>query len=382
MKIEIFYMRFWLSVVTLVGTIVGVGIFGLPAVIAEAGWGKMTVVVLIGVPVVMLTHMSYAHVVLLTLTRRRLAGYAREWLGKGAERLALLSQLLGLVGSSLAYLLVGGIFLTQLIRQFTFIPDGVGIAIYFIAGAVIVWRGVRSIAETELIMVAIMLGAIVVLGFIASPQWEWARLVSVDGSGGPWRAYGVLLFSLWGMAVIPEAAELVPRRQIGKVVVVSVLISFFASAFFVLVVMGVANSQASEDALTSLVATMGMPAQIFGYAFGVLATFTSYLTLSRTTVDMLQMDLHQRFFPSFIVAMVMPLLLLMAGVHDFVTVIAVTGAVSLGLEGVLSLLIERKAVAAHPYWKVFHIPSWVRSITVVLLAAGIFIELLATFGVI
>jgi len=37
-------MRFLLAVATLVGTIIGVGIFGLPAVTAEAGWWPIVIV--------------------------------------------------------------------------------------------------------------------------------------------------------------------------------------------------------------------------------------------------------------------------------------------------------------------------------------------------
>jgi len=97
-------------------------------------------------------------------------------------------------------------------------------------------------------------------------------------------------------------------------------------------------------------------------------------------VDMLQLDLNMSFLPSFALALFVPLMLLAAGVHDFVTVIAVTGAVSLGFEGALALMMEKRAVAAHPRGKIVHIPPLVRTATVTLLIAGIAIELLATFG--
>jgi len=50
-------------------------------------------------------------------------------------------------------------------------------------------------------------------------------------------AYGVWLFALWGMSVIPEAAEIAPRRKLGEAVVVSILVSFLASVLFILIVL-------------------------------------------------------------------------------------------------------------------------------------------------
>ncbi|MEW6611017.1 MAG: aromatic amino acid transport family protein [Patescibacteria group bacterium] len=373
-------MRSLLSIATLVGTIMGVGMFGLPAVTAEAGWFYFVIIVLIVVPVVVFTHLAYAHVVVLTASRARLPGYASIWLGRTAKHVAFASQALGLIGSSLAYLMIGGSFLTKLLSSLLPTPSWVGVALFFVVGAVLVWRGVKSIAGAELAMVGMMLFAIIVLGVAAFPSWQSANLAVIPLSGAPWRAYGVLLFSLWGMAVIPEVAEVSSRRGLGEVVVSGVIFSFFASAVFVFIALGVSDGAISSDALTSLSMYLGKGVKLFGYGFGVLATFTSYLTLSRVTVDMLRYDFHIKALVSFLSAMVIPLILLLLGLNDFITVLAFTGAVSLGIEGVLAMMIEERAVRARPHRKVLHIPSLVRSLVILLLCVGISLELLATIG--
>ncbi len=372
-------MRFLLSIATLVGTIVGVGMFGLPAVTAEAGWLSIAVIALIVLPVVVLTHLAYAHVVVLTSSRARLPGYAGLWLGRSAKRVAFVSQALGLVGSSLAYLMVGGSFLTQFISSVLPIPLWGGVAIFFLAGAVLVWRGVKSIARVELVMVGIMLLAIVVLGIAALPSFKSANLAAIPFSGMPWRAYGVLIFSLWGMSVIPEVAEVSSRRKLGEVVACGVILSFLASALFVLIALGVSDGAISADALSSLSMHLGKGVRLFG--FGVLATFTSYLTLTRVTVDMLRYDFRIGAVASFVSATMIPLILLLMGFNDFIAVLAITGAVSLGLEGILVMMIEERAVRMRPQQKMFHMPPFVRNAVMVLLCIGISLEFLATVGV-
>ncbi|MFA4873291.1 MAG: aromatic amino acid transport family protein [Patescibacteria group bacterium] len=374
-------MRFLLSVATLVGTIVGVGMFGLPAVTAEAGWLSIAVIALIVLPLVVITHLAYAHVVVLTSSRARLPGYAGLWLGKPAKYVAFVSQALGLVGSSLAYLMVGGSFLAQFISSVLPIPFWAGVAIFFLAGAVLVWRGTKSIARAELVMVGIMLCAIVVLGIAALPSFRSANLAAIPFTGAPWRAYGVLIFSLWGMSVIPEVAEVSSRRNLGEVVAGGVILSFLASALFVLIALGVSDGAISADALSSLSMHLGKGVRLFGFGFGVLATFTSYLTLTRVTVDMLRYDFRIGTVVSFISATVIPLILLLMGFNDFITVLAITGAVSLGIEGILVMMIEEHAVRERPQQKIFHMPSFVRNTVILLLCIGISLELLATIGV-
>jgi len=80
--------RFLLAVATLVGTILGVGMFGLPFVVIEAGWRGTLVIGVLVFAVVLICHLAYAHVVALTASRARLPGYAGLWLGPWGKRLA------------------------------------------------------------------------------------------------------------------------------------------------------------------------------------------------------------------------------------------------------------------------------------------------------
>jgi len=373
-------MRFWLSTATIVGTIIGVGIFSLPAVAVEAGWMGMVVVSLLVLTVVILTHIAYAHVVVLTKTKARLPGYAAIWLGASGKRWAFVSQAIGLAGSTLVYVLLGGFFLSQLLNFLTPTPAIAGMALFVFAGAVLVWRGTKAIAEIEMIIVIIMVACIVLLALVSYPFMSGAHFASITMQGQPWRFYGVLMFALWGMSVIPQAAEMVDRRKVGAMVALSVVISFAITLFFVFIVLGVDGRDASRDALTGLTEHFGSWVRVLGYSFGVCATFTSYISLTRTTMDMLHYDLRVSQRLAFALAVGVPWLCILFGLNDFVTVMAITGAVSLGIEGSLAMLIEHHASSARADLKIFHIPHWLRISVVLFLSLGISIEILSVLG--
>ncbi len=373
-------MRFLFSTATIVGTIIGVGIFSLPAVAVEAGWVGVVVVSFLVLAVVILTHIAYAHVVVLTNTKARLPGYAAIWLGVSGTRWAFASQIIGLAGSTLSYVLLGGFFLSQLISSLIPISSLVGMALFALAGAVLVWRGTKAIAEIETVIVTVMVACIALLAIASSSLISGDHFSSIAIHGQPWRFYGVLMFALWGMSVIPQAAEMVDRRKVGVMVALSVVISFVITLFFVFIVLGVDGRDATRDALTGLTEHFGGWVRVLGYSFGVCATFTSYISLTRTTMDMLNYDLRVSQGLAFTLAVGVPLLCILFGLNDFVTVMAVTGAVSLGIEGSLAMLIEHRASSARAHLKIFHIPHWLRISVVLFLSLGISIEILSVLG--
>ena len=77
----------------IIGTIVGVGIFGLPYAIAKVGF-------LVGIPLLVLLsgamlclHYLYGEIVLRTKRKQRLVGYAKKYLGNKGKSIATLSAI-------------------------------------------------------------------------------------------------------------------------------------------------------------------------------------------------------------------------------------------------------------------------------------------------
>ena len=100
-----------LGFATLVGTIIGAGIFGLPYAISQSGilLGILYFLLLGGV--VMLLHLFFGEFSLRTKAKHRLIGYAEIYLGAWGRRFAVFAIMFSNVGALLAYILIGGLFL-------------------------------------------------------------------------------------------------------------------------------------------------------------------------------------------------------------------------------------------------------------------------------
>ena len=100
-----------LAGLTLTGAIIGVGIFGVPYVMARSG-------VLVGLgyfavlgAVILLVHLFYADVAMAAKERLRIVGFTRRFLGERWRHLAVAAEIFGLYGGQIAYIIIGGEFL-------------------------------------------------------------------------------------------------------------------------------------------------------------------------------------------------------------------------------------------------------------------------------
>src|SRR4030042_6630003 len=137
------------SLAILSGTMIGAGFFSLPYITLRVGlWAIIGYFLFLG-GLIVLIHLFFAELSLKTPDFKRLPGFARIYLGKRGEKVAIVSVILGLFGAILAYLIVGGELLNALLSP---IFDG-GIIfytlLYFAIGAIFIFFGIKAIARLE-----------------------------------------------------------------------------------------------------------------------------------------------------------------------------------------------------------------------------------------
>lgn len=103
------------SIAILVSAVVGVGMFTLPYVGMKAGILTMIFYFLVLGAVQHWFHKLYAEIVLSTKKQHRLPGYAEKYLGIKSKRLLLVLTMFAGYGALLAYTIIGGDFLFQLL---------------------------------------------------------------------------------------------------------------------------------------------------------------------------------------------------------------------------------------------------------------------------
>jgi len=329
----------------IIGTIVGVGIFGLPYAISRVGF-------LIGIPLLIILsgailclHYLYGEVVLRTRRKQRLVGYAKKYLGNKGKMIATLSVVFGLLGSQLAYLIVGGKFLHFISRNILGENLLIYVILFLVVGSLVILKDSTAIANVEFLMSIFLISVILLIFFAALPQIKSQHFATIEPSN-TFLAYGVILFSLSGVVAIPEAIEYLKkkrRKQYKRVIGIGTLLPHLLYVFFIVAVVGLAGQNVSESAITNLEGFLGKNIVITGAIFGLVAVITSFITLGSALMKMLWYDYHLPKILSWLIISVAPLVLFIVGFRNFITVIGAVGAVMGGINGILIISIYQQA---------------------------------------
>lgn len=334
-------MNFIKALSVLLGTIIGVGIFGLPFAAQKAGFFAVLFYLILMSALVSWIHCIYAKIIIETKTIHRLPGYVEEYLGSFWKYFIFIIILIGMIGSSIAYIIIGGEFLCNLFSP----AFGGSLAIYsvifFLPSALLVFKGIKMIANFELILSAILLIILAVLCWKASPFINLQNL-NTFSLNSIFFPYGVVLFSLWGSNVIPELREIVGKKSLMKVIISGVVLSALIYVLFVFAILGSSGANTSKDAISGLEGLLGKGITSLGFAFGIITCFTSLVTLSLSFKKTLWCDFKVNKNIAWGIACFLPLAIFFLGVKKFIPVVAFTGAVSLGLEAFILILLYKK----------------------------------------
>lgn len=338
------FKTFVYAVSVLSGTIIGVGLFSLPYITAKVGFWIMLGYFLVLGFLVILVHLFFGEVALKTPDFKRFPGFAKIHLGNWGRNAAVISTILGLVGAMLAYLIVGGEFLKEILSP-VFGGDATFYTIiYFTLGAAVIYWGIKAIAKVEfwgLILFFLILVGIFFKGqnFISN-----ANLFPAPDFAYFFLPYGAILFSLWGAALIPEIEEMLGphKKMLRTIIPVAVFIPIIVYLFFLYLILGITGPATTESALTGLKDRLGDGVVTLALIFGVITTFTSFLTLGLTLKKVLWYDLKIGEKTAWAITCFTPLILFLAGVKSFIAVIGVVGGVMLAVDGILILLMYQK----------------------------------------
>lgn len=337
---------FVLGLSTLLGTVIGAGIFALPYVVLKSGVLPGVFYFLLLGGVMALVHLCFGEICLRTTGKHRLIGYAQTYIGSAGKILVTISTLVGTIGALLAYIILGGVFLEMLAGRFFHLPAYAFSLVFWGILSFFVFQSMRAIAKAELIMNAVLFGAVLLLIAFALPNVQFSNFQLVNTSF-LFLPFGVMLFSLSGASAIPEIAELFKKKQekrsLFKLIVLAFVIVAILYMLFTFGVIGVSGENTTKDALVGLQAKLGDGIVIIGALFGLLAVATSYLILGDYLKNSLVRDYR---YPSFISAMIavgIPLALFVYGFQEFISVIGIAGTVMGVLEGAAILWIFAKA---------------------------------------
>lgn len=335
-------LKFLKALAIFTGTLIGVGIFGLPYVASQAGFFVIIFYFFVLSGIVTLTHLIYGEICLKSDGHHRFPGYIKEYFGTNWERFSLLLMILGLGGALLAYLIVGGKFLNSFFSPFLGGNEIIYSLIFFSIGSYLIFHGIKAISGIELFLLIVFFCIIALFFIRAIPFIDVNNLININLNFFGF-SYGVILFSLWAITIVPEIREIVGKDQkvLKKVIVSGILISVITYLIFIFIALGVSGANTSEEAISGLVSVLGNNILKVGFLFGIITCFTSFLTIGLTFKKIFWYDFGLSEKKSWFIACFFPLLLFLIGFREFIDVIAFTGALAIGGEGIMIVFLYK-----------------------------------------
>ncbi len=333
-------MKFLEAILVLVGMIVGVGMFGIPFSFSQSGFLVGAVELIILTVVTIFLHLYFADIIIATPEAHRLPGYVRKYLGKQCGFFAYVIGIVGTVGTLLAYVVIGGIFLKNLYFPGSYIT---AIVMFALTGSVISNFSLKKEVGITSVLTFLLIIFIVSMSLFLLPTVDIANLSTIHFSNF-FFPYGVLLFALSGGVAVPSVVALLSknRKAITKAVIIGTTIPAILYFLFAFSIVGIAGNGVSPEALSGIQDRVYVPLFLLGNLIGLLAVFTAFIILHSYFQDLLTLDVGISHSSSWVVATIMPLLGFYLGFQNFIIIINILGAFLGGIEAGFIIAIHTK----------------------------------------
>ncbi|MCK5123373.1 MAG: hypothetical protein KAQ87_04490 [Candidatus Pacebacteria bacterium] len=335
------------AVSILIGTAVGAGVFGLPYVVAKSGFVPALILLIILGAMMILIGLMYGEVTLRTSNKGRLAGYCGKYLGKNGKRAATLITLFALYANTLAYIIIGGIFLNALFSSYFGGSEFIYGLIMFAFISAGIYVKLKFVNIMEFLMVVFLLAIIFGICLKGIPFIDSNNLMSYNLSQF-FLPFGVILFSLSALSAIPELEHIMKKKQekIKSAIIIGGIATIIIYALFMAIVVGVSGSATTPETFSGLSQFMGNGIITLGLIFGVFAVATSYLMIGINLKEIFWYDYHLSKNKSWALACFIPVIIFILGLRDFIAVISFAGSIAGGFIGILIIIIFYKAKKA------------------------------------
>ncbi len=337
----------WVASATLMGTIVGAGVLGIPYAIAQSGLLIGMIHLLVLGFIILILHLCIGEISLRTKGVHQLSGYMEKYLGKSGKYFMIISMTVGIYGALTAYILGTGEIFNTIIGGNPWIYS---FAFFLIASAIL-YHGIKATGRSELAITALMVITIFLIGAFAYDKINPAYLTGIHLKSF-FLPYGVILFAFVGTAVIPELrVELAKdKHKLKKAIIVGSVIPIILYFIFALIVLGIVglnnfNTLGPNERIATVALSMFSEPHLAFVAniFAAFAMLTSFLGLGLALKEMYVYDCKFNKHFAFLLTVIPPLCIALLGLTSFIAVMAFSGAVAGGIDGILIMLAYWKA---------------------------------------
>ncbi|MEA3450244.1 MAG: aromatic amino acid transport family protein [Patescibacteria group bacterium] len=332
-------IKLFQAVGVMVGYIIGVGMFGLPFVVAQSGVWPFIFFILFFGAVQYFQHMIYANMVIVTDTFHRLPGYANLYLGRAGRNILAVAKIGGNYGVLLAYIIIIGIFLNELLLPVFGGSEFIYSSLLFFISAIIVFFGIKLIAKIELVMSVLL---ILVVFFIIWKGYGAVDMANFTSISWPLLLlpFGATLMALDGNGSIPIVVKILNKdiRSVRTAVRLGTIIPIIITIVFTFIIVGISGNQTTPDALVGVKQILNDGVIFFSLIFGVLTITTSIVLVSESIKETLWWDFKINKTVAWFLTISVPYAMFVFGFTDLTEVISIVGGVAGALSAIMLIL--------------------------------------------
>lgn len=329
----------------LASSIMGVGFFSLPYIAAKVGLPVMLAFMIFLFVFALVEHSMFVEVTLQTPDYKRFPGFVRHYLGRNAEKISYFTTIATSFLALVAYIIVGGGFLYELANPILGQSQFFYSLVYFLLGAVLISIGVSVVSRVSLFTLFSFLGILLVIFFSGWPHFSLANLQTKIGVVRDlFLPYGAIIFSLWGLGLLPEAEEFLgnDKKDLRKIIPWALLLPFLVYLFFIIFILGVSGGNVSESALVGLEKNINPSIFTFALILGLLSTFNGFTTMGLTLKKVLHYDMGLSKPLAWSLACLTPFALYLMGFKSYIWILGFVGGGVMALEGIMVLMMYKK----------------------------------------
>ena len=367
----------WQSSSVIIGTVIGAGILGLPFAFAKAGFMTgLLVLIFIGACILMLS-IFFGEISLRTKANHQLTGYTEIYLGKSAKHIHALLLLFGMFSALLAYMIGLGQILSSLLGGSATLWSLISYAILTIF---VIW-GLGIIKRIEFVISFVFLGLLFILAAIATPHIDTSAWQNFDVRNF-FVPYGAILFACTGLVSIPEAKLVLQAQKGERFLLTAILIGnifpVLLYACFAAIVLAVTGANTTQIATIGLSNVVGPAALAIGSLFAIAAMSSSFMTLGTAISEIFHFDYHIKHVYTLFITLVVPLIFFLFGVRDFFGIVSTAGALTVGVSGIITLIMFWRARSRGTRRPEYVVPNWLAIPATIIIAIVFILGLLYT----
>lgn len=343
------FKNFVLAVSLLAGVIVGAGIFVLPYVFNQVGFGAGLFYLAAFTLVFAVIHLMYAEIIMKTPGREhRFAGYAKYYLGDLGYYLAILTTIIGMFFVLAIYLVLAAEFLPLI-----GLPGGwLGILLFWALSSWPIFLNIRDFVILEFLSNLAIFAIIYIMLIIALPQSFQPMLFKPIKGELFFLPFGAIFFSLAGRSAVPEMIEYFRKAKnfsLSQAIIWGTVVSALVYVVFIYAVLALSNGAVSEDAISGLKKISPFIFTLLT-AIALMNLWNSYPVIGIDVKESLQLDLGMKRWLACALILLVPPLIYFLGFQKFFPLVNLSGGLFLGLEGIFIVLMWKK-LTRQPTWE-------------------------------